>query len=91
VLDSADTFDNMKPFFEAGTNGVVPVDMFYSWCGDRGNYVGSDYFKSWGVTAAHPEGFLIDRDGNVRKHYYGYSGTELAAMEDFIKELLGVA
>jgi hypothetical protein len=65
--------------------------MFYAWCGDRGTYTGSAYFLSWGTSAAHPEGYLIDRDGNIRRHNYGYSQAEIDAMEAEIKQMLGIA
>ena len=80
----------MKAFFQAGTNGVVPVDKFNSWCGDRGNYQGSAYYKSYGVNAAHPEGLLLDRDGNIRYHVYGFNEAALQAMEAVIQQLLGL-
>jgi hypothetical protein len=91
-MDNTGGYDNLKTLFTNGVNGIVPVDMFASWCGDRGDgsYSGSAYMKSYGVAAAHPEGLLFDRDGNIRYHIYGYSATALEAMEAVIQQLVGV-
>lgn len=91
VFDCADSYDTTKALYEAGVNGIVPVDQFDTYTNQRGQYQGSTWFKSWGVDAAHPECFLLDRDGYVRKHSRGWGGD--AAFQEYetaLKKLLGI-
>jgi len=91
VMDCADSYDKTKALFEAGTNGVTPVDQFDAYCQQRGSYEGSAWFKSWGVDAVHPECVLIDRDGYIRKHSRGWPGDAgFMEYEPALKKLLGI-
>jgi hypothetical protein len=92
VQDCCDGYDKTKTFYEGGTNGVVPVDMFDAYCWQApGNYQESAWWASWGFNGSFPECALIDRDGYIRKYTRAWPGdAAFQAYEDALKKLLGL-
>jgi hypothetical protein len=90
VLDCADSYDKTKTMFQAGTNGVVPVDQFDAWCEQRNNYQASTWYLSWGGGGSHPSFYILDKDGYVRIQKSGWNQPYMDAMEPRIRQLLGL-